>query len=60
MRAALERMPSVTDRAILLLRIFVGLSLRQISGRLKISYEKVRERYQQGLRHMERQLGGWL
>jgi RNA polymerase sigma factor (sigma-70 family) len=56
-QAALERLADDTDRAILRLRFFDGLSLRQIAERLALSYDKVREHYQSGLGQLERELG---
>ena len=59
-RYALHRLPDLTDRSILVLRFFVGLCLEDISEKLLLPLEKVRERYQVGLRFMERELGGYL
>lgn len=59
-RAALARIPDPTDRTVLVLRFFVGLSLEEISFGLKIDEEEARERYRLSLRLMERELGGWL
>ena len=59
-RFALEQVPSVTDRAILLLRCFVGLSLGQIAQRLRLCQGEVRARFRKALGRMERELGGWL
>jgi RNA polymerase sigma-70 factor, ECF subfamily len=56
-QAALERIADETDRAVLRLRFFDGLSLREIAERLTLSYNKVRERYQVGLEQLERELG---
>ncbi|MCZ6603155.1 MAG: sigma factor-like helix-turn-helix DNA-binding protein [Planctomycetota bacterium] len=59
-RQAMERIPDVTDRAILVLRVFVGLSLRQISDRLRLSTNRVRAGYRGAIKRMERELGEWL
>jgi RNA polymerase sigma factor (sigma-70 family) len=56
-RAALARLPDETGRAILRLHFFEGESLRQISARLGLSYDKVRELYQAGMHHLEQELG---
>ena len=56
-RTALARLPEPLDREILRLRVFEGVSLRQIAERLEISYDKVRERYKVSLRILERELG---
>ncbi|MBI3467782.1 MAG: sigma-70 family RNA polymerase sigma factor, partial [Planctomycetes bacterium] len=57
-RAALDRIPDTTDRQIVQLRFFDGLSLRQIAERLKLGYDQVRERYHRGMQRLERELGG--
>jgi len=59
-RAALEALPEATDREIVRLCFFDGLSLRQIAERLALSYDKVRERYHRSLKVLERELGGLL
>ena len=59
-RFALHRLPDLTDRSILVLRFFVGLSLEDISEQLLLPLETVRERYHVGLTFMERELGGFL
>ena len=59
-RAALERIPDATDREMVRLCFFEGLSLRQIAERLNLTYDKVRERYHHSLRLLERELGGLL
>jgi RNA polymerase sigma factor (sigma-70 family) len=56
-QAALERMDDEVSAAIIRLHFFEGLSLRQIAGRLSLSYDKVRDRYAAGMRHLERELG---
>ena len=44
------------DRTIVRLRFFDCLSLRQISERLQVSYDRVRERYAASMRKLEREL----
>jgi DNA-directed RNA polymerase specialized sigma24 family protein len=39
---------------------FEGLSLREIAGRLNLSYDKVRERHHCTLRRLEQELKGLL
>jgi RNA polymerase sigma factor (sigma-70 family) len=56
-RAALEKLPQATDREIMQLCFFEGLSLRQIAERLQLSYDKVRERYHCSLKALQRELG---
>jgi RNA polymerase sigma-70 factor (ECF subfamily) len=58
LRAALDRLEDATDRAIVRLRFFEGLSLRQIAERLDVNAEKVRQRYHAVLRRLERELEG--
>src|SRR5205823_6394028 len=53
-RAALERIPDTTDREMVRLCFFEGLSLRQIAERLNLTYDEVRERYHSSLRLLER------
>jgi RNA polymerase sigma factor (sigma-70 family) len=55
-RAALDRLESPTDRAITVLRFFVGKSLEEIARSLKIETETVRERYTATVRKLEQQL----
>jgi RNA polymerase sigma factor (sigma-70 family) len=55
-REALDRLADATDRAIVRLRFFEGLSLRQIAERLDNNPEKVRLRYHAVLRQLERDL----
>jgi RNA polymerase sigma-70 factor, ECF subfamily len=59
-RVALNALPEPLDRQILDLCFCHSLSLRQISERLQLSYDKVRERYHAGLRFLERELEGML
>jgi RNA polymerase sigma-70 factor (ECF subfamily) len=59
-QAALEKIPDETDRAILRLRFFDGLSLRQTALQLGLGYDKVRDRYQLLLQRLERELGRFL
>jgi RNA polymerase sigma factor (sigma-70 family) len=59
-QAALGKIAEATDREIVRLCFFEGLSLRQIAQRLALSYDKVRERYHHSLKVLERELGGLL
>lgn len=54
--AAVDQLPDEKDRAIVRLRFFDGLSLRQIADRLQLSYDLVRERFRSSLRRLERRL----
>jgi RNA polymerase sigma factor (sigma-70 family) len=56
-QTALEKIPDENGRAILRLRFFDDLSLRQIAERLGLSYDQVRARYQVALQRLERELG---
>jgi RNA polymerase sigma factor (sigma-70 family) len=56
-QAALEQVLDDEDRTIVRLRFFDGLSLRQISERLNVTYDHVRERYRVSMRKLERELG---
>ena len=38
------------------LRFFEGLSLRQVAGRLQLSYDKVRERFRFSVRRLQQYL----
>ena len=53
---ALENIPDEADREIIRLFFFEQLSLSQIAQRLDWSYDRVRERYRQGMRQLERLL----
>ncbi len=55
--AALAKIPDDTNREIVRLRFFDGLSLRRISERLDLSYDKVRERYRIAIGYLENELG---
>lgn len=57
-RQALERIIDPTDREIIHLRFFDGVSLRRIAERLDLDYHAVRERYALSLVKLENQLGG--
>lgn len=59
-RSAMHRLPDLTDRSILVLRFFVGLSIDEIAQRLLLRPGIVRERYRVILRLMEKELGAWL
>ncbi len=56
-QSALDKIPNETDRSIIRLRFFEELSLREISKRLNLSYDKVRERFELGMKLIEDQLG---
>jgi RNA polymerase sigma factor (sigma-70 family) len=53
---ALEAVRDGTDRAIIRLRFFEGLSLPAIADRLEMTYDQVRERYRRGIRGLEMRL----
>ena len=55
-KQALEKLIDETSRKIVCLRFFDGLSLRQISEQLDLSYDKVRELYNASLRILEQKL----
>jgi RNA polymerase sigma-70 factor (ECF subfamily) len=55
-RIALERLADATDREVVRLRFFEGLSLRQIAERLGCNHENVRQRFHAALRRLERDL----
>jgi RNA polymerase sigma factor (sigma-70 family) len=58
-REALERLPDETNREIVRLRFFEGLSLREITVRLDpLTYDMVRERYSTTMRRLRRELEG--
>ena len=57
---ALDKIPDAADREIMHLCFFQGLSLRQIADKVNLSYDKVRERYHQCLRFLDRELGDLL
>jgi DNA-directed RNA polymerase specialized sigma24 family protein len=59
-RSAMHRLPDLTDRSILVLRFFVGLSMDDIARRLLLRREDVLARYRVVLRLMESELGPWL
>ena len=54
---AIDRFPDPLDRDIIRLHFFDGLSLREVSTRLKVTYETVRFHYQRSLQELERRLG---
>jgi RNA polymerase sigma factor (sigma-70 family) len=56
-RAALAKLADATDREILRLRFFEGLSLRQVAERVQLNHETVRQRYHTTLRRLRRELG---
>jgi RNA polymerase sigma factor (sigma-70 family) len=53
---ALDHLPDLQDREIVRLRFFEGLSLRQVAGRLQLSYDKVRERFRFSVRRLQQYL----
>jgi RNA polymerase sigma factor (sigma-70 family) len=55
-RRVLERIVDATDREIVRLRFFEGLSLRQIAERLQSNHENVRQRFHAVLRQLEHDL----
>jgi RNA polymerase sigma factor (sigma-70 family) len=59
-RRALATIPDATDREILRLRFFEGLSLRQVAERVQVNHETVRQRYHAVLRRLQRDLKGLL
>jgi RNA polymerase sigma factor (sigma-70 family) len=56
-RQALEKITDPTNRTIVELCFFEGLSLRQIAGRLNLTYDRVRQGYHRSLKLLERELG---
>jgi RNA polymerase sigma factor (sigma-70 family) len=56
-RRALEKITDPTNRKIVELCFFEGLSLRQIAGQLNLSYDKVRQGYHRSLKLLQRELG---
>ena len=59
-RFALDRLPEPRDRAIVVMRFFVGLDLRQIASRLRLGLPEVSESYRLSLRILEEELHGEL
>ena len=57
-RAALDRLPDDAGVQIVRMRFFEGLSLQDISGRLDLGYDKVRDRYRSAMRRLEKDLDG--
>jgi len=55
-RSAIDQIPGETDRAIIRLRFGEGLSLQEISQRLSLSYDEVRDRFHASIRHLEQEL----
>jgi RNA polymerase sigma factor (sigma-70 family) len=55
---ALNELPDATDREIVWLRFFDGLSLKEIAPRLGLRYDKVRERFYFSLRRLQHRLEG--
>jgi len=56
-RAALERLGDDPAVAAVRMHFFEGLSLRQVAERLQVSYDKARQLFQTGMRHLEQELG---
>ncbi len=56
-KAAMKRLGDDTSCAVVRMHFFEGLSLRQVSERLQISYDQVRRLYRDGIRRLERELG---
>jgi RNA polymerase sigma factor (sigma-70 family) len=54
---ALADLPDEIDRTLVRLRFFDGLSLREITDRVGLTYDQVRLRYQQALRQLGSRLG---
>ena len=59
-RFALERLPEPRDRAIVMMRFFLGLRLRQIATKLRLGLPEVRDSYRLSLRILEKELQAWL
>ena len=59
-RFALDRLPEPRDRAIIVMRFFLGLGLPQIAGRLRVGLSEVTESYRLSLRILAKELRGWL
>jgi RNA polymerase sigma factor (sigma-70 family) len=59
-RKALNQIPDETDRKIVELCFFEGLSLRRIAGQLNLSYDKVRQGYHRSMKLLQRELGDML
>jgi RNA polymerase sigma factor (sigma-70 family) len=55
-RAALDALADSSEREIVRLRFFEGLSLRQICERLELSYDQVRDRFHKGMERIGRVL----
>lgn len=59
-QSALAKLPGTESREILSLCFFEGLTLRETSERLHLSYSQVRDRYHAAMRIMERELQRYL
>jgi RNA polymerase sigma factor (sigma-70 family) len=56
-RAAIDGLPDPVNRDVIRLRFFDGLSLHEISDRLNLTYDVVRERYRLTKLRLRRELG---
>ncbi len=54
--AAVDALPDPINREIVKLRFFDGLSLREITEQLSLTYDVVRERYKTSMRRLRREL----
>jgi RNA polymerase sigma factor (sigma-70 family) len=54
---AIDSLADGIDRAIIRLRFFESLSLRQVAERLQLSYDQVRDRFRASMSILERRLG---
>lgn len=59
-REAIRKIPEEKDRAILILRIFNGLSSEEVAEKLGLEMDEVSERYRRSLRDLHEELGDWL
>ncbi len=60
LQEALSRLPDESGREIVRLRVLEEIPFQEIAGRLKLTYDQVRERYHATLRKLERHLRGRL
>jgi DNA-directed RNA polymerase specialized sigma24 family protein len=59
-REAIRNIPDETDRAILILRIFNGLSSEEVAAKLGLDVDELGKRYRRSLSHLHEELGDWL